>query len=251
MRAMEKNRNRRYETAAALARDVERYLHDEPIEACPPSSIYRFRKFAASHRAALVATFASLVVLLAGFAGLVASNVLIARERDQKIGALNDATEQRRQAQENLNDALAAVDQMLTRVSEDRLAYVPQMEPVRRELLQDALRFYQKFLATRADDPTIRRETALAYRRVGNLHFLLGDYDKSEEAYRKGFAMLDALDARAPLDPAFARTLRSSYIGFSWVLLNQGKLEEGERWLRRAVATARNCGPFSQRARVP
>ena len=38
-------------------------------------------------------------------------------------------------AQENLKDALAAVDQMLTRVAEDKLRYVPQMEPIRRELL--------------------------------------------------------------------------------------------------------------------
>src|SRR4030095_12241843 len=125
--------------------DVERYLHNEPVEACPPSTVYRFQKFAARHRTALAATIAAFVVLLAGLAGLVASNVLIARERDQKVDALNVATEQRRQAQSNLNDALAAVDQMLTRVSEDRLAYVPQMEPVRRELLQDALGFYQKF----------------------------------------------------------------------------------------------------------
>src|SRR5205823_5898969 len=46
MRALEKDRNRRYETASSLATDVQRYLHDEPVQACPPSAIYRFRKFA-------------------------------------------------------------------------------------------------------------------------------------------------------------------------------------------------------------
>ena len=45
MKALEKDRNRRYETANALARDVDRYLKDEPVAACPPSAWYRFRKF--------------------------------------------------------------------------------------------------------------------------------------------------------------------------------------------------------------
>ena len=46
MKALEKDRNRRYETANGFAADIERYLNDEPVEACPPSAAYRFRKFA-------------------------------------------------------------------------------------------------------------------------------------------------------------------------------------------------------------
>ena len=46
MKALEKDRTRRYETANGLARDIQRYLADEPVEACPPSAGYRLRKFA-------------------------------------------------------------------------------------------------------------------------------------------------------------------------------------------------------------
>ena len=46
MKALEKDRNRRYETANGFAADVQRYLADEPVQACPPSAGYRFRKFA-------------------------------------------------------------------------------------------------------------------------------------------------------------------------------------------------------------
>ena len=53
MKALEKDRNRRYETASALAADVERYLRDEPVQACPPSAAYRLRKFARRNKAAL------------------------------------------------------------------------------------------------------------------------------------------------------------------------------------------------------
>src|SRR5262249_12017933 len=45
MKALEKDRSRRYETASAFAADVQRYLADEPVQACPPSAWYRLRKF--------------------------------------------------------------------------------------------------------------------------------------------------------------------------------------------------------------
>ena len=53
MKTLEKDRNRRYETANAFAADVQRYLNDEPVQACPPSALYHFRKFARRNRAAL------------------------------------------------------------------------------------------------------------------------------------------------------------------------------------------------------
>ena len=50
MKCLEKDRNRRYETSSALARDIERYLHDEPVQACPPSTAYRLKKFGGATR---------------------------------------------------------------------------------------------------------------------------------------------------------------------------------------------------------
>jgi tetratricopeptide (TPR) repeat protein len=74
MKALEKDRNRRYETANGFAMDVQRYLADEPVLACPPSAAYRLRKFVRRHQAGLLTTAALLlttaalllVVLLAG-----------------------------------------------------------------------------------------------------------------------------------------------------------------------------------------
>ena len=48
LKALEKDRDRRYETASGFANDVQRYLDDEPVEACPPSRRYRLGKFGAS-----------------------------------------------------------------------------------------------------------------------------------------------------------------------------------------------------------
>jgi WD40 repeat protein/serine/threonine protein kinase len=65
MKCLEKDRSRRYDTASGLARDLERYLTDEPVEACPPSARYRLSKFARKYKKALVTTGAFAVLLLA------------------------------------------------------------------------------------------------------------------------------------------------------------------------------------------
>jgi serine/threonine protein kinase/WD40 repeat protein len=67
MKALEKDRDRRYETANGLAKDVQRYLADEPVLACPPSAWYRFRKFARRNTALLTAaTVVAATLLVAG-----------------------------------------------------------------------------------------------------------------------------------------------------------------------------------------
>jgi WD40 repeat protein/serine/threonine protein kinase len=68
LKALEKDRSRRYETASALAADVERYLNDEPVEACPPSALYRLRKLVRRNRAAVVAASVVFAGLLLGAA---------------------------------------------------------------------------------------------------------------------------------------------------------------------------------------
>src|SRR5229473_3053134 len=77
MKAIEKDRNRRYESASAFAADVQRYLNDEAVLACPPTAMYRFRKFARRNkRAVAMASVVGLSVVV-----LATSIVLIAREQ--------------------------------------------------------------------------------------------------------------------------------------------------------------------------
>jgi serine/threonine protein kinase len=74
MKAMEKDRNRRYETATGFAADVQRYLAGEAVQAHPPSTAYRMKKFARKHKAALitVAAFVSLLIAAVGVSALLA-----------------------------------------------------------------------------------------------------------------------------------------------------------------------------------
>ena len=89
MKSLEKDRNRRYETANGLARDVERYLRDEPVQACPPSAGYRLRKFARRNKAGLgIAGLILLGIVLAGAGGGWLLRDRAARQRDADGRAL-------------------------------------------------------------------------------------------------------------------------------------------------------------------
>jgi WD40 repeat protein/serine/threonine protein kinase len=67
MKTMEKNRNRRYDTAAELATDIERHLNNEPVHAASPSLLYRTQKFVRRNRVWVITTAAVVVVIMAGF----------------------------------------------------------------------------------------------------------------------------------------------------------------------------------------
>src|SRR5205085_1419931 len=77
MKALDKDRNRRYESASAFAADVQRYLNDETVQACPPSAWYRFRKLARRNRRALVTASVFPLAALVGVGALAVSTVLV------------------------------------------------------------------------------------------------------------------------------------------------------------------------------
>lgn len=77
MKCLEKDRNRRYETPASLAADVKRFLADEPVEACPPSLLYRFRKFARRRRGALISISAVALAMVLAVTALAVSTSLV------------------------------------------------------------------------------------------------------------------------------------------------------------------------------
>src|SRR6185295_14946944 len=88
MKALEKDRNRRYQTASGFAADVQRHLADEPVQACPPSTWYRFGKFARRNRREVLIAGAATAVAATGVVGLAVSNFLISREQRATADAL-------------------------------------------------------------------------------------------------------------------------------------------------------------------
>ena len=107
MKAMEKDRNRRYESVGALAADIGRYLNDEPVVARPPSQLYLLSKFVRRHRPALISAGLVLGALVSGLLVSVWQAQEAIRQRNDKDAALVQAEEARRDAElarDNLDD---------------------------------------------------------------------------------------------------------------------------------------------------
>ncbi len=115
MKALEKDRARRYETANGLARDVERYMGDEPVVARPPSKMYRFQKLARRNKLAFAAAGAVAATLLVGL-GL-ATWQFIEKSRAYRLTLLAEQAQERLRLQAQASEKQArAINRFLTEV---------------------------------------------------------------------------------------------------------------------------------------
>jgi hypothetical protein len=114
MKALEKDRGRRYESAGAFATDVRRYLDDEPVLACPPSTIYKFHKFARKHRAALATAVAIAASLILGTTAS-AWQAVRATTAEAQANANAAQAEQKEQDAKNERDQVRALNDRLQR----------------------------------------------------------------------------------------------------------------------------------------
>ncbi|WP_419580517.1 protein kinase domain-containing protein [Stieleria magnilauensis] len=108
MKTLEKDRSRRYDTANGLANDLRRYLDDEPVEACPPSASYRFKKFARRNKAAMLTTTTVAAALILGLVGTAWQAVRATREQRRAVMASREEVIQRTQAEQQRDRAQQA-----------------------------------------------------------------------------------------------------------------------------------------------
>ncbi|TWU31776.1 hypothetical protein Poly41_60110 [Novipirellula artificiosorum] len=141
MKAIEKDRDRRYESASAFAADVQRYLAGEAVEACPPSTVYRLRKFARRNRVSLMT--ASLIA----FAMLIGTGVSV-WQANRAVAAEQVANQERATAERNLETALDAIEQLLAHVGNPELADIPKVQDIRAEILHVRFRGNQHRFAS-------------------------------------------------------------------------------------------------------
>ena len=178
MKALEKDRTRRYETVNGLARDLERYLDAEPVEAAPPSATYRMRKFVRKHRVWLGTAAAFAVLLLAGVVVsawmAVRASHAEAEARGVKDFLQNDLLAQARadmQARPDTKpdphiEVRTVLDRAAARV-ESKFAAQPLVEASIRQTIGEA---YQKLGLYPEAQQHLERALALRRRMLGERH---------------------------------------------------------------------------------
>ncbi len=209
MKALEKDRARRYETVSELAADIERYLNHEPIAAGPPSAWYRASKFVRRHRATVTtAAIASAVLVIAGLTMFGVSYARISAALTTRDRALVDLQNEK----QKLDTALIAVSGERNRANkqaavakavndflrEDVLALAalgnqrdPAEQPNPNLTVRDALARAAKRIGTRfADEPlveaAIRSTIGDSYRQLGEYSAARPHLERALELYRKG-----------------------------------------------------------------
>src|SRR5262249_15755379 len=123
MKALEKDPNRRYESASAFAADVQRYLADEPVLACPSSAGHRLREFVQRHRGPVLAGAAVRLALVAGIVGTTLGLVEARRQRDLTEQARKDADKNAEKAREEEGQARAARDAARQLAADEKAAH--------------------------------------------------------------------------------------------------------------------------------
>ena len=179
MKALDKDRNRRYETASASGAWTSSVIWPgEAVLAAPPSRVYRLRKFVRRHRGPVLAASLVLLALLAGMAGtsygLFAARQAADAERLARIDAQEkraEAETQRARAEQREQEAIDAVKRFGDAVANNPdLKNSPQLESLRKTLLQEPLAFFQSLRERLQADRDTRPESLV--RLAGAAHDL-------------------------------------------------------------------------------
>jgi eukaryotic-like serine/threonine-protein kinase len=228
MKALEKDRGRRYETANGFAMDLQRYLADEPVLAGPPSMTYRLRKFYRRNRGPVLTVVALLLLLIGGIVGTTWGLMRAQLARDKAEYQRGVADAQRVRAEGHQKKAFEVVERMLTRVGDKELVNVPHMDETRRRLLEDALEFYRGFLKDDSTDPAVRQETARAYSKTAHIYRLLGRHDQAEEAWRHASDIQRALLSEFPDAPSYRQELAVNHCDRGRLYFETGRSPQAE-----------------------
>ena len=166
MKSLEKDRSRRYESASAFAADVQRYLDDEPVLACPPSVVYRTSKFIRHHRAILTA---AALILVASVTGTIVSARQAIRAHQAEL-----------QSSANYGLARGVVDDMYTQIAEKWLSEQGDATELQREFLEKAMAFYESTGNRVSTDPMFDIDRMGAKERVCAMQMKLGENKEAE-----------------------------------------------------------------------
>jgi non-specific serine/threonine protein kinase/serine/threonine-protein kinase len=228
MKALEKDRARRYGAPSDLAADIRRHLNHEPVLARPASAAYRSGKFVKRHKFALAVASVFALTMLAGAVAIV---------REAQIARMQEARAERR-----FNDVRNLANSLLFDVY-DSIQDLPGSTPARRIVADRALHYLDTLSQESAGSPDLERELATAYERVGDVQanpFFanLGDTAGAIQSYRKALHIRLDLAGDHPSAPSDQAALVATYMNLGLALENNLDFAAATDAYRKAYAIA-------------
>jgi tetratricopeptide (TPR) repeat protein len=242
MKALEKDRARRYETANGFAADILRHLSNEPVLAAPPSRAYRMRKFVRKNRLAVTAAGLVAFTLLAGIAGttfgffradLQRRNAEKA-ERAERLAKI-EAVAQRAKAEKATDRTREVLDAMVSEVTGDSLSTQKTISEEQKKFLTQVLTYFKEFAGEKTDDETTRARSANAAYRVGLIEDRLGRIEQAIVAFRMARDGYQGLAAEFPAVPSYRMELAKNHTSLGHALEVGGNPVEAQEQYRSAL----------------
>ncbi|MEQ1827788.1 MAG: serine/threonine-protein kinase [Pirellula sp.] len=263
IKALEKDRSRRYSTASGLARDIQRYLSDEIVEARPPSTFYTLQKLVRRNRGQVLAAGLILLALLVGMAGTTWGLIRAEQRRVEAETARADEAEQREIAESNESKAVLAKEE------ESRQRAIADVEKQRaiefRDKALNALRAttgedvekligekseltknerayldaiakrWQAFAAQEGTDQQSRAISGEGRYRVASLWDQLGRREDALREHEQAEKIYQELTIEFPQVTLYAQSLANNYNNIGLVLDHLGRRVEAQTKIRKAL----------------
>ncbi len=213
---------RRYASVQQFADDIERYLGGLPVSAREDTFAYRARKFAGRHKGAVIA--ASLAVL-----ALIAGTITTSIEA-------HEARIERERAERRFNDVRRMTNSLLFDVP-DAIRNLPGSEPARQLIVARALDFLNRLAEDAATDPSLARELATAWERVGDVQ-AAGDPGGALASYRHALRLRENAGAEQTADLDLKRETIENYGKLSDLLWVAGSAGASIDYARKGLASS-------------
>ncbi len=202
--AMELDPARRYASAAAFADDLGCVLELRPIHARQAGAMLHARRWMQRHPARAVALLLAVLVVVVMPTVLWlqarAANKKIGLALDGEIAAKESATAANEVATANYRRALRAIERFLGTAGSKKFENIPQMDHLRKEMLEEARHFYEQLLAEGHEDAILPRDAARVQTQLAKVEILLGDPRKAAESTDERIRMLEHALVAAPDD---------------------------------------------------
>ncbi|GAB5407185.1 MAG: hypothetical protein Aurels2KO_54160 [Aureliella sp.] len=236
MRSLEKNRSRRYQSCAEFAKDIDNFLTGDAVNAKPPTLWYRTSKLIKQNQGLFLATTAVVAALLLGLWTTYQQKKRAERAEKEATASLKESIRQTELAENRLELAETAVDDMYIDVANKWIQSQAGMTEKQREFLEKAAEIYRQLAgAIQLKSSAQKVKYARTLGRVAAVEIKLGELEQSTKTATRGARLLKELHDGDPTDVDITLLLAESYYTLGRTFRSLGERQSSWEWFDKAI----------------